>query len=76
MAIIFRCDVCKKEVTTFWNVTITRKKIFGTTSPPITERELGYDVCSQTCETKVITRILTKLLPPEAIIEEGKSDEP
>jgi hypothetical protein len=74
MAIILRCDECMKETTIFTTIVIERRRCVGK-NPPFTERSLSFDVCSATCEVKVITKVLTKLLPPEVTLEEKTNEQ-
>ena len=68
MAILFRCDICQKEVQDFWNVMIERKRLIKGSSGPTVEKSFSFDVCSAKCESAAIERILTIVAPLQETI--------
>jgi len=64
--ILFRCDICQKEVTLFWNIAITRKRIHSQNPhgiQPVLEKSHAFDVCSEKCEQAAVAKILSVIVP-------------
>ena len=56
-----RCDVCKKETSSFMQIVVSRNPVGGQSyAPPHSEH---FDVCSVKCETEVMGKLLARLVP-------------
>jgi hypothetical protein len=60
--IVFRCDICGKEVRLFWNIAVTRKRCEGN-EQSVLEKAVAFDVCSLKCEQAAVSQILSIVVP-------------